>query len=229
MKDRIEAVIFDLDATLINFGKFVDWHTAQRHVTEEYLNHGCSEDTLQLYNSHGLFNLLNDMHDNIIQSKGLTEACTIQEHVFSIIDRFEVDGLNCDLMPGTFEALEWLDSHDITMGICTSNSTKIALRVLENLELQDFFSSIIGRTIGLKLKPSPDQVLLCFNRLGITPGRGVMVGDSHNDILAGKAAGARTIAIPVYFTRITEMNAAKPDLIIKNLSELPLAITKLQT
>ena len=169
------------------------------------------------------------MHDNIIQSKGLAEACTIQEQVFSIIDRFEADGLNCGLMPGTFEALEWLDSHDITMGICTSNSTKIAIRVLENLKLQNFFSSIIGRTIGLKLKPSPDQVLLCFNRLGITPGRGVMVGDSHNDVLAGKAAGARTIAVPVYFTRITEMNAAKPDLIIKNLSELPLAITKLQT
>jgi phosphoglycolate phosphatase len=55
-----------------------------------------------------------------------------------------------------------------------------------------------------------------------------MVGDSHNDVLAGKAAGARTIAVPVYFTRINEMDAAKPDLIIKNLHELPLAITKLR-
>ncbi|MCX6643446.1 MAG: HAD family hydrolase [Candidatus Bathyarchaeota archaeon] len=221
MNTHIEAVVFDLDATLINLGEYVDWNAAQKHVCTEYLNHGCSEETVQLNSSHGLFNLLGAMHDSIILSKGLVEAYTIQENIFSIIDRYEADGIKCGLMPGTFEALEWLDSHDITLGICTSNSTNIAIK--------SFFRSIIGRTVGLKLKPYPDQVLACFNMLGILPGRGVMVGDSHNDVLAGKAAGARTIAVPVYFTHINEMNAAKPDLIIKNLFELPLAITKLRT
>ncbi len=228
MNTRIKAIIFDLDATLINFGEYIDWRTAQRHIYEEYVNHGCNESTVQLYNSHGLFNLLNAMHDNIILTKGIAEACTIQENVFSIIDKFELDGLKCGLMPGAHEALEWLDSNDITMGICTSNSTKIAEKILENLKLNQFFSSVIGRTVGLKMKPSPEQVLKCFNMLKIIPGQGVMVGDSHNDVLAGKAAGARTIAVPVYFTRINEMNAAKPDLIIPNLFELPLAISKLQ-
>lgn len=229
MHTRIEAVVFDLDATLINLGEYVNWRAAQKHVSEEYLRHGCSEEIVQLYGSHGLFNLLNAMHDSIVLSKGLAEACTIQENVFSIIDRYEVDGIKCGLMPGTFDALEWLDSQGVIMGVCTSNSTNIAVRILDNLKLKGFFRSIIGRTIGLRLKPSPDQVLACFNMLGIIPGRGVMVGDSHNDVLAGKAAGARTIAVPVYFTRISDMNAAKPDLIIKNLSELPLSIMKLQT
>ena len=42
-----------------------------------------------------------------------------------------------------------------------------------------------------------------------------MIGDSHNDVLAGKAAGARTIAIPVYFTRKEALEAAKPDAVDK--------------
>jgi phosphoglycolate phosphatase len=228
MNDHLEAVVFDLDATLINLGEYVDWGAAQKHVCTEYLNHGCNKETVQLNSSQGLFNLLGTMHDSIILSKGLAEACIIQEKIFSIIDRYETDGIKCSLMPGTLEALEWLDSQDITLGICTSNSTNIAISILENLKLKSFFRSIIGRTVGLKLKPYPDQVLACFNMLGVLPESGVMVGDSHNDVLAGKAAGACTIAVPVYFTRINEMDAAKPDLIIKNLHELPLAITKLR-
>jgi phosphoglycolate phosphatase-like HAD superfamily hydrolase len=60
--------------------------------------------------------------------------------------------------------------------------------------------------------------------MGVEPRRAVMVGDSHNDVLAGKAAGTFTVAVPVYFTRSETLNAAKPDAVIKSLHELPRAL-----
>jgi phosphoglycolate phosphatase len=57
--------------------------------------------------------------------------------------------------------------------------------------------------------------------MGVDPRDGVMVGDSHNDVLAGRAAGAKTVAIPVYFTNKEAMETAKPDAVIKSMWELP--------
>ena len=228
MNSRIQAVVFDLDATIINLGEFVDWRSAQKKIIEEYITYGCDEETVNNYGSRGLFNLLSVMHEDISTKKGLNEACIIQSKVYSIIDKYEEDGIKCGFMPGVLNALNWLIHQNIKLGVCTSNSTDIAVKILNNLGLKDFFHSIIGRTVGMKLKPNPDQLLMCFKKLEADPRRSVMVGDSHNDILAGKFAGTMTIAIPVYFTRLKEMNEAQPDLIIKSMSELPNAIISLE-
>jgi HAD superfamily hydrolase (TIGR01509 family) len=124
-------------------------------------------------------------------------------------------------MSGTVEALDWLKERGVRMGVCTSNSEEVARMVLDKLEVASYFDSVVGRTKGLLMKPHPDQVLKCFREMCVEPSAGVMIGDSHNDVLAGKAAGAKAIGIPVYFTRMDAMNAAKPDALIKSMSELP--------
>jgi phosphoglycolate phosphatase len=124
-------------------------------------------------------------------------------------------------MPGTYESLIWLRENGVKMGVCTSNSGNVAEKVLDKLGVSNYFDSVIGRTIGLRMKPHPDQVLACFEGIGVSPRDGVVVGDNHNDVLAAKAAGARAIAIPVYFTRKEAMEAAKPDAMVKSMMELP--------
>jgi phosphoglycolate phosphatase-like HAD superfamily hydrolase len=64
--------------------------------------------------------------------------------------------------------------------------------------------------------------------MGVEGSRSVMVGDSHNDVLAGKALGMRTVAVPVYFTRMDALEAARPDVIIKTLADLPEALGSLR-
>jgi phosphoglycolate phosphatase-like HAD superfamily hydrolase len=74
------------------------------------------------------------------------------------------------------------------------------------------------------MKPHPAQLVECFRQIGVDPFKGVMVGDSHKDIIAGKRAGAFTVGIPVYFTRLELMKEAGVDVIINNLSELPVVL-----
>ena len=72
----------------------------------------------------------------------------------------------------------------------------------------------------------PAQLELCFNMLGIDPKNGMMVGDSHKDVLAGKKIGAYTVGIPAVFTRINLMEKTGVDVIINNLSELKYVIER---
>ncbi|MCX6649721.1 MAG: HAD family hydrolase [Candidatus Bathyarchaeota archaeon] len=225
----IRGVIFDLDATLVDLGEHVRWREAQAEVVEAYRACGCSDDDFAKCSTKGLFNLMHEMDTRLAATKPAEEMKRIREGIWDVLDDYEIEGVEkCGFMPGTLETLDWLKSKGIKMGVCTSNSGKVAEQVLAKLGVSEYFDSVIGRTVGLLMKPNPDQVLACFEKMGVDPRDGVMIGDSHNDVLAGKAAGARAIAIPVYFTRKEAMDAAKPDAVVKSMSELPEALISLR-
>jgi phosphoglycolate phosphatase len=218
----IRGVVFDLDATLVNLGEHVRWREAQSQIIEAYKECGCSDSDLVQCSSKGLFNLMHEMDTRLSASRPPVEMAVIRESIWTILDKYEREGVErCGFMPGTYESLIWLRENGVKMGVCTSNSGNVAEKVLDKLGVSNYFDSVIGRTIGLRMKPHPDQVLACFEGIGVSPRDGVVVGDNHNDVLAAKAAGARAIAIPVYFTRKEAMEAAKPDAMVKSMMELP--------
>ena len=222
---KIKGIVFDLDATLIDLGEHVRWREAQGKVIEAYQACGCSEEMIASCNSRGLFNLMHEMETRLTATKSREEIDLLRERIWKLLDNYEDEGVRmCGFMPGTLETLEWVKEQGIKMAVCTSNSGDVAKQILEKLEVSQFFQSVIGRTPGLLMKPHPDQVIACFKEIGVDPRDGVMVGDSHNDVLAGKTAGTRTIAVPVYFTNKSAMEAAKPDATVKSMKELPEAL-----
>lgn len=225
----IRGVVFDLDATLVDLGEHVRWRDAQVGVVDAYRACGCSEEDLTRCTAKGLFNFIHEMDTRLAASRSEEEMDGIRAGVWGILDGFEGEGVaKCGFMPGTIEALRWLKERGVKMGVCTSNSEDVARKTLDKLEVSSYFDSVVGRTKGLLMKPYPDQVLKCFREMRVEPSAGVMIGDSHNDVLAGKAAGAKAIGIPVYFTRMESMHAAKPDAIIKSLNELPETLLSLR-
>jgi len=220
-----DGVVFDLDATLVNLGEHVDWRRAQEEVVKIYLACGYGEEELKQRGTRGLFDLLNVVHEELATRRPKDEATKIQGKAFDVIEAYEMRGVEaCGLMPRCLDALNWLRKRSIFMGVCTSNSIVAAEKILDSCGLASYFSSVVGRSIDLKMKPNPDQIEVCLRKMGVEPRRAVTVGDNHNDVLAGKAAGTFTVAIPVYFTRSEALNAAKPDAVIKSLHELPRAL-----
>jgi len=225
----IRGVVFDLDATLVNLGEHVKWREAQDQIIEAYRDCGCSDSDLALCSSKGLFNLMYEMDTRLSALRSPVEMTVIREDIWTILDKYEREGVErCGFMPGSYESLTWLKENCVKMGVCTSNSGNVAEKVLHKLGVSSYFDSVIGRTIGLRMKPHPDQVLACFEGIGVNPRDGVMVGDSHNDVLAAKAAGTRAIAIPVYYTRKEALEAAKPDAIVRSMIELPKVLLTLK-
>ncbi len=225
----LEGVVFDLDATLVNLGEFVDWRTAHRSVLETYLSSGCDEEKVKLCTNEGLFRTLEFMGEELRGALHEDEARSVQGRVYEVLEAWELEGVSsCCVMPGCLESLEWLEERGVKMGVCTANSPMVAREVLRLQGIGDYFAAVVGRTPELRLKPHPDQVLACFRMMGVDPHRGVVVGDSPKDILAGKGAGARTVAIPVYFTRLEALEDAGPDIVLPSMAGLPEALSALK-
>ena len=103
------------------------------------------------------------------------------------------------------------------LGVASSKKTDLVKRGLEICDVADLFDSIVGYEEGLNPKPAPDSILKAKEEMECK--NVIYVGDTLNDILAAKAAGAYAVGV-LYIKHPEVMLEAKPDNVINRLSEL---------
>jgi HAD superfamily hydrolase (TIGR01549 family) len=120
--------------------------------------------------------------------------------------------------PGCVDLLHRLHSAGYRLGIATSSGR--ALPFLDRWGVRHVFHSIVGREDVERRKPHPEPVLRCIEGLGVPSGAAVYVGDSPIDIEAGRAAGARTVAVLTGTSSREVLAAVEPDYILESAADL---------
>ncbi|MCW4025779.1 MAG: HAD family hydrolase [Candidatus Bathyarchaeota archaeon] len=92
---------------------------------------------------------------------------------------------------------------------------------LQHFGLSKYFSQVITAADTVKPKPSPEALNKCIKDLNLQISDCLIAGDSVNDIRAGKAAGAKTVAVLSGLYLCEELEVEKPDLILPDLNVLP--------
>ncbi len=101
-----------------------------------------------------------------------------------------------------------------------SNSRELIVRKsLETIGI-DFLDALVCRGETKRIKPFPDPLLKACQKMGLKPGECAMIGDSKNDILAGKAAGvSKTVIVPYKERDLSVISSWGADKIAKDLKE----------
>lgn len=96
--------------------------------------------------------------------------------------------------PGVVEALrKWAGIY--RMAVLTNKGVAMTQEILSGLSLDGYFFEVRGGdSFGTK-KPDPEGLLHILREAGVDAQEAIMVGDSRNDVLAGKAAGALTCGV----------------------------------
>jgi phosphoglycolate phosphatase len=81
-------------------------------------------------------------------------------------------------------------------------------KLLAVLGLQDHFRAVMGVDSHPVRKPSPEPLLKMMADCGVAAPETAMVGDSSNDIIAGKGAGVITIGCSYGYGDISEIEDA---------------------
>jgi HAD superfamily hydrolase (TIGR01509 family) len=120
------------------------------------------------------------------------------------------------LADGCHELLAFLREEGIPHGILTRN-----MRVAVEHFCQRFgfpFAGIYTREDGPP-KPAPDGVLHLCASFGVAPGQAITVGDYKFDVLAGQAAGTRTVLVTA--EPPPDLSSwGPPDLVVPSLRDL---------
>lgn len=103
-----------------------------------------------------------------------------------------------------------------------SNKANSAAReALRLAGVLDRFAAVVGGDQVARKKPAPDAVVRAAEVLRIPVDACAIVGDTENDVLAGKAAGARTIGVTWGYGGRRRLEASGVDHLVETPAALP--------
>jgi hypothetical protein len=120
------------------------------------------------------------------------------------------------IFPGVAEGLALLGGRKAT---ATTKGTPMARMVVEQFGLAPHFDHVQG-TDGFPSKPEPDVIHAALKAIGAGPADCLMVGDSHADILAARAAGVKVCAVRYGYGDPEVLARLEPDFWIGDIREL---------
>ncbi len=228
MAMKLKAVIFDLDDTLLNFGRNVDWKNMRREVVEHYLKRTMPVEVVAEYSSPLL--LYARMFEFGKKFMSHEEVLKLQQEVNMIIEKYELQVVEkAAIIPGSIEVLEWVKKEDLKIGIITLQGRKVVQRMMMKYKIRSFADAVYYRESPGRPKPYPDHLLNCVKELGCNTNEVIFIGDHTSDMFAARKAGIYTICIDVYkevFSK-EELRKAGAKQIVDSIFEIPNIINKL--
>jgi beta-phosphoglucomutase-like phosphatase (HAD superfamily) len=215
------CIIFDFDGVLVNFNDYVDWDKARKKIVDLYLRRGITKDVIDRY-AYNPLSLIANTYDELFKVLPKEDALKTLEEASKILELEEYKALfKATLVPGCEETLLWLRKRGIRMGITSSNSERIVLRLLKMFRIEGYFESVVGRIPKIRMKPYPEQIQLCLDKMKCLKGNAAFVAIDEDGIKAAKTLGIHTIVI-VSGLRHPDIRIAdaKADTVIESLRAL---------
>jgi phosphoglycolate phosphatase-like HAD superfamily hydrolase len=101
------------------------------------------------------------------------------------------------------------------------------VRQLRLFELTNLFAAHVCSGDTRYRKPHPAPLRLALRQMSLDPAVCVYVGDSPEDLEMARRAGVRPIAVLGPFPTEARLRAAKPDLLLASITDLPEALRRL--
>ncbi len=108
----------------------------------------------------------------------------------------EVDTRGAPLKPGLLALLDFLEARGSPKAVASSSERATIDRLLGSVGLLERFAVTVAGDEVAHGKPAPDIFLLAASRLGVEPGRCLVLEDSEPGARAAHAAGMAVIIVP---------------------------------
>jgi HAD superfamily hydrolase (TIGR01509 family) len=181
------AVLFDLDGTLVD--------TERENVESVVLaarrwNIELDQDMLRFIVGHSW----NEIYSRIQTEYGFAPAMSVLVDAAVEEKRALFASKGYRPLPGA-DALVRRLSKQVGLAIVSGSSTVEVRETIAGLGLTGCFQHLLGAEAYRRGKPDPEPYQIAMSRLGVSPEGCIVIEDAEPGILAGRAAGARVIAV----------------------------------
>ena len=184
---RYDAVIFDLDGTLLD--TLDDLTASTNAAVESFGIPPYTRDQVSSFVGNGIRNLMRRAVPGGEENPEFEQA----------FSRFKAHyGAHCmdrtRAYPGIPEMLRELKADGYRTGI-VSNKADFAVKKLKDAYFDGLVDTAVGEREGVQRKPAPDTVFAAMQELGSRPEECIYVGDSEVDIETAANAGIPCISV----------------------------------
>jgi N-acetyl-D-muramate 6-phosphate phosphatase len=183
----IDGILFDLDGTLADTAP--DLAAAVNRLRLDHGREALPLTQLRPHVSSGARGMLR-------AAFGMTPEDAAYAEMNERFLRYYAENLcvHTRLFDGMHALLEGLEAEAIPWGIVTNKQSRFTTPLIAALRLHERACCVISGDSAARPKPAPDPLLLGCHQAGLNPQRCLYVGDDQRDIVAGRAAGMRTVA-----------------------------------
>jgi len=212
---QLKAIFFDMDGTIIDTEKdghrvafneaFVrlginaEWDVAKYHQLLQIA--GGKERMKFFFQGEGKeFLPAEKSIDDFVQQLHLLKT----EIFVSLIESSKLP-----LRPGIKRLMQEANEKGILIGICTTSNEKAVKAIVNSLLSEIKIDFILAGDIVTKKKPDPEIYLLALQKTGLAGDEVLVVEDSENGLIAGKAAGIKVLVTVNEYTKNENMTGAE--------------------
>lgn len=186
MANSMRLLVFDLDGTLVD--SKVDLANSVNHALTEFGLAPLPNETVYSYVGNGATMLIR-------RALGTAREAILPEVLDLFLDHYRRHLLDTTLpYPGVAQSLREREG-EYEMAVLTNKPLDMTRSLLDGLSLTRHFVDIRGGDSFDNKKPHPEGLLRIMDARGTTARETLMVGDSVNDVLAGRGAGVLTCGV----------------------------------
>tara|TARA_B100000459_G_scaffold126723_1_gene79723 strand:+ start:561 stop:1247 length:687 start_codon:yes stop_codon:yes gene_type:complete len=183
------TILFDLDGTLIDTAP--DLMNAHNHVMKKFGYETRSTDEIRNLVGKGAASMIGRSMWN--QAKNELKKIDDEEIKSLMVKEFiDYYGKNIanesKLIKGVSEFLVWCKSNNISMAVCTNKTEHLAVDLLKQIKIYDYFEYVAGYNTFEYCKPDPRHLTSVVEILQGDVKKTIMIGDSETDADSAKAA-----------------------------------------
>jgi HAD superfamily hydrolase (TIGR01509 family) len=206
------VVIFDLDGVLVD--SEIWWDDVRARFASEHDRTWTPADQVAVMgaNSRAWARIMRERLD-----LAMDEADIEREIVDGVVARYARDG--APRIDGAVEAVRRIAT-DRRVAIASSAHRDVIAASLAATDLTEVFEVVVSSDEVEHGKPAPDVYLEVARRLGVAPSSALVVEDSRNGVLAGKAAGMTVVLVPNHSVPPAPGAVEAADVVLERLADL---------
>lgn len=196
-KDTIKCAVFDLDGTLLNTIKTINYYL-NLTLSTYGLGSVSEEDTMRFVGD-GATKLIERALDRVGADSSLFDSVyKTYNEAYNSSPYYLTE-----VYDGIPELLSTLKGKGIRLAVL-SNKPDFAVKATIGKFLPDTFDIVRGGVDGVPLKPSPDALFEILREFGFTPDETAYIGDSEPDVLTAQNAGIKNGIFVTYGFRTAD-------------------------
>lgn len=213
-RKNIDAVLFDLDGTLLDSAPDLAFAANELRIVR-----GLEPLPLSHYRpfvgtgARGMLRIALEVNQESLAFE------TLREEFFAAYARCM--GQHSQLFEGVARLLQQLQYNGLSWGIVTNKAERFALPIARTIDEFSTAGAVVCGDTTEHSKPHPLPLLHAAKQMGVEPGRCIYVGDDERDMQAAHAAGMQSVAAAYGYLGGTEsVEEWKPGAVIKSPIDL---------
>jgi phosphoglycolate phosphatase len=210
------GVLIDLDGTLID--TVADLAAAVNAMRAEFNLSPLPESVVANYVGQGA---------GVLVRRALTESmeAALDEARFAagrrVFDQHyrRENGRRSTVYPEVEVALASLRQRGLHLACVTNKPREYTVPLLEQKRLAEYFDAVVSGGDTEERKPHPAPFHLACRLLQVRPDEVIVIGDSINDLQAGRAAGCRVVLVETGYNEGEPVGSLDADAIVPTLAE----------